>query len=125
MKALATHNSVIDPGHNNHVCSHQYCSSAFGYKKFLERHVAKIRSTKSDQSATDPSESDRAISTYTDTNCPDNETADLAAHLSINRITGHAYSLHIRIPMSKTIWCPMSLPQRRGPTVIASENSAF
>ncbi|KAG1891187.1 hypothetical protein F4604DRAFT_1704758 [Suillus subluteus] len=32
MEALTTHNNVINLGHRNHVCPHQHCSSAFGYK---------------------------------------------------------------------------------------------
>lgn len=106
MKALTTHNNVIHLGHRNHVCPHQHCSSAFGYRHLLERHLAKIHSTRSDQSVTDPSESDGATTTDTDIDCPDNELADSAAHLSIDRITGHAYSLRSRMPTSKTIRCP-------------------
>ncbi|KAG2347612.1 hypothetical protein BDR05DRAFT_974100 [Suillus weaverae] len=72
----------------------------------LERHLAKIHSTRSDQSVTDPSESDGATTTGTDIDCPDNELADSAAHLIIDRITGHAYSLRSRMPTSKIIRCP-------------------
>jgi general transcription factor IIIA len=106
MKALTTHNNVIHLGHRNHVCPHQHCSSAFGYKKLLNRHLARIHSTRSDQSVTDPSQSDGTTTTDTDTDCPDNEPADSAAHLSIDRITGHAYSLRTCMPTSKTIRCP-------------------
>lgn len=100
MKALTTHNNVIHLGHRNHVCPHQHCSSAFGYKHLLERHLAKIHSTRSTQSATETSESEG--DTINDTDCP----ADSAGHLGIDRITGHAYSLRGRMPTSKTIRCP-------------------
>ncbi|KAG1875449.1 hypothetical protein DFJ58DRAFT_756375 [Suillus subalutaceus] len=105
MKALTTHN-VIHLGHRNHVCPHQHYSSAFSYKKLLDRHLAKIHSARSDQSVADPSESDGATTTDADTDCPDNESADSIAHLSIDRITEHAYSPRSRMPTSKTIWCP-------------------
>ncbi|KAG1888689.1 hypothetical protein F4604DRAFT_1714647 [Suillus subluteus] len=105
MKALTTHN-VIHLGHRNHVCPHQHCFSAFGYKKLLDRHLAKIHSARSDQSVADPSESDGATTTDTDPDCPDNESADSVVHLSIDRITGHAYSLRSHMPTSKTIRCP-------------------
>ncbi|KAG0694937.1 hypothetical protein DFH29DRAFT_296356 [Suillus ampliporus] len=104
IKALTTHNNVIHLGHRNHVCPHQHCSSAFGYKHLLERHLAKIHSTKSDQSVAETSESEGDMTT--DTDGPDNDPSDSAAHFSIDCITGHAYSLRSRMPTSKAIRCP-------------------
>ncbi|KAG1740797.1 uncharacterized protein EDB91DRAFT_339426 [Suillus paluster] len=104
IRALTTHNNVIHLGHRNHVCPHQYCSSAFGYKHLLERHLAKIHSTMSDQSVAETSESEGDMTT--DTDGPDNDLPDSAAHLSIDRITGQAYSLRSRMPTSKTVRCP-------------------
>lgn len=101
MKALTTHNNVIHLGHRNHVCPHQHCSSAFGYKHLLERHLDKIHSA---QSVTEASESEGG--TTNDTNCSDNESAHSAGPLSIDRITGHTYSSRSRIATSKIIRCP-------------------
>jgi general transcription factor IIIA len=101
MKALTTHNNVIHLGHRNHVCPHHHCSSAFGYKHLLERHLAKIHST---QPVTEASESEG--DTNTDTDCTDNEPGDSVGPLSIDRITGYAYSLRTRMTTLKTIRCP-------------------
>lgn len=100
MKALTIHNNVIHLGHRNHVCPHQHCCSAFGYKHLLERHLIKIHNTRSTQSVTETSESEG--DTTNDTDGP----ADLATHLSIDRITGHGYSLRSGMMTSKTIRCP-------------------
>ncbi|KAH7907332.1 hypothetical protein BJ138DRAFT_1129242 [Hygrophoropsis aurantiaca] len=43
-KALATHHKVIHLGRRDHVCPHTHCTSAFGYKHLLQRHLAKIHS---------------------------------------------------------------------------------
>ncbi|OAX35100.1 hypothetical protein K503DRAFT_746420 [Rhizopogon vinicolor AM-OR11-026] len=101
MKALTTHNNVIHLGHRNHVCPHQHCSSAFGYKHLLERHMTKIHNTQS-IAGTSELEGD----TTSDTDCTDIDPAHSAEPLSIDRITGHAYSLRSRMPASKTIQCP-------------------
>ncbi|KAG2366700.1 hypothetical protein BDR07DRAFT_1395533 [Suillus spraguei] len=51
-------------------------------------------------------DSDSVTTIDTDIDCPDKELADSAAHLNIDWITRHSYSLRTRMPTSKTIRCP-------------------
>ncbi|KAF8141285.1 hypothetical protein EV363DRAFT_1425422 [Boletus edulis] len=44
--ALTAHHKIIHLGQRNHVCPHEHCNSAFGYRRLLERHLAKLHSSK-------------------------------------------------------------------------------
>ncbi|KIK90842.1 hypothetical protein PAXRUDRAFT_662159 [Paxillus rubicundulus Ve08.2h10] len=89
-KALTTHHNVIHLNQRNHVCPHSHCDSAFGYKHLLERHLAKIHSSKRTYRKTSSGES---LAT---------DTGD--AHMGIEAITGKAYTS--RLLESTAILCP-------------------
>jgi len=88
--ALTAHHSIFHLGQRNHVCPHIHCNSAFGYKHLLERHLAKLHSSKSIRAET--ASEDEAPTTDRD------DTADIEA------ITGKAYAAHLQNAMS--IRCP-------------------
>ncbi|OAX35339.1 hypothetical protein K503DRAFT_829507 [Rhizopogon vinicolor AM-OR11-026] len=105
MKALTAHNNGIHLGHIKHICPHQRCSSAFGCKHLLAMHMVKIPSA---QPVTGASESEGDTTSGID--CTNNERADSARPLSIDRITGHAHSSRSHMPTSKTIHLLLSPP---------------
>ncbi|KIM53173.1 hypothetical protein SCLCIDRAFT_139502 [Scleroderma citrinum Foug A] len=89
-RALTTHHNVIHLGQRNHVCPHLHCDSAFGYKHLLERHLAKIHTSKDSQSHSDEETTDPGAATGVD--------------LDIEEITGKAY-IH-RSQNLKSVRCP-------------------
>ncbi|KAF8547623.1 hypothetical protein OG21DRAFT_1517181 [Imleria badia] len=88
-RALTTHHNVIHLGQRSHVCPHVHCNSAFRYKHLLERHLAKLHSSKSVHSE---SSSEEEFATDTD------DTMDIEA------ITGKAYTA--RLQDATSIRCP-------------------
>ncbi|KAF9243099.1 hypothetical protein BU15DRAFT_86518 [Melanogaster broomeanus] len=97
-KALTTHHNVVHLGQRNHVCPHPHCNSAFGYKHLLERHLAKIHSSKSTHEETSTEEE----IIVTDNECHDGSDTD--DHMDIEAITGKAYAT--RLQNSTSVRCP-------------------
>lgn len=89
-RALTTHHNVIHLGQRNHVCPHIHCSSAFGYKHLLERHLAKLHSSNSVHAETTSEE--------------EASTTDVDDPLDIEAITGKTYAT--RLQSAKSIRCP-------------------
>lgn len=89
-KALTTHHNVIHLGQRNHVCPHIHCNSVFGYKHLLERHRAKLHSSKSVHGET-ASEEEASTTEADDTT-------------NIEAITGKVYATRLQNAMS--IRCP-------------------
>ncbi|KAG8221345.1 hypothetical protein J3R82DRAFT_1515 [Butyriboletus roseoflavus] len=87
---LTTHHNVIHLGQRNHVCPHVHCNSAFGYKHLLERHLAKLHSSRGVHPETN---SDEEVS-----------ATDADDAMDIETITGTAYAT--RLQNAKAIRCP-------------------
>ncbi|KAH7883166.1 hypothetical protein F5I97DRAFT_189906 [Phlebopus sp. FC_14] len=105
-KALNIHNNVIHLGQRNHICPHQHCKSAFGYKHLLQRHLVKLHSAKSAGSETNvtSSEDEAMTSDMEEANDAKTFRDTSAANMNIDAITGKSYSL--RSQMSTAICCP-------------------
>jgi general transcription factor IIIA len=88
--ALTTHHNVVHLGQRNHACPHVHCNSAFGYKHLLERHLAKLHSSKSVHAET-----------ASDEEAPATDVDDA---MDIEAITGKAYAARLQNAMS--IRCP-------------------
>ncbi|KAI6131243.1 hypothetical protein EDD16DRAFT_1821162 [Pisolithus croceorrhizus] len=93
-RALTAHHKVIHIGQRNHVCPHPLCDSAFGYKHLLQRHLAKIHSSKRARSSS--SSADDAT---------DAEASEATTGMDvIEEITGKAYAR--RLQNAGFIRCP-------------------
>ncbi|KAG6381893.1 hypothetical protein JVT61DRAFT_510 [Boletus reticuloceps] len=88
--ALTAHHKIIHLGQRNHVCPHEHCNSAFGYKRLLERHLAKLHSSKSVYAEATSEE--------------EGSTTDADAAMDIEAITGKAYAA--RSQNAASIRCP-------------------
>ncbi|KAH7921273.1 hypothetical protein BV22DRAFT_1038843 [Leucogyrophana mollusca] len=122
-KALTTHHKITHLGRRDHICPHAHCTSAFGYKHLLQRHLAKIHSSPthnssisnpappSAQMARDDStsETDPEPETDADVDKPldDDQDDPTAFKFDIDLITGKFYAQsHSAKPNSKHIHCP-------------------
>jgi hypothetical protein len=93
-KALTTHTNITHLGQRDHVCPHEACKRAFGYKHLLQRHLAKRHS------ASSASESSDEDATFFPT--------PAAAKLDIDTITGNNYAQAAskKLKAAKALQCP-------------------
>ncbi|KAJ6576864.1 hypothetical protein B0H10DRAFT_2101879 [Mycena sp. CBHHK59/15] len=92
-KALKTHTNVVHLGRRDHICPHEDCKQAFGYKHLLQRHVAKHHASSSASSGS--WEEDAHVSMP-------------STSLGIDLITGNAYAQNARekLKAAKVLRCP-------------------
>ncbi|KAJ7350369.1 hypothetical protein DFH08DRAFT_108230 [Mycena albidolilacea] len=93
-KALTTHTNITHLGQRDHVCPHETCKRAFGYKHLLQRHLTKRHS------ASSASESSDEDATFFPT--------PAAAKLDIDTITGNNYAQAAskKLKAAKALRCP-------------------
>ncbi|KAJ7350372.1 hypothetical protein DFH08DRAFT_108248 [Mycena albidolilacea] len=93
-KALTTHTNITHLGQRDHVCPHETCKRAFGYKHLLQRHLAKRHSA---SSASESSDEDAAFF-----------PTPAAAKLDIDTITGNNYAQAAskKLKAAKALRCP-------------------
>ncbi|KAK7057485.1 hypothetical protein R3P38DRAFT_2841252 [Favolaschia claudopus] len=77
-KALTTHNDITHLGRRDHICPHQTCKQAFGYKHLLQRHLAKRHSISSSSESSDEEPTPHHTMTVTE--------------MDIDAITGNTYA---------------------------------
>ncbi|KAF8070415.1 hypothetical protein FPV67DRAFT_1018750 [Lyophyllum atratum] len=106
-KALVTHTNITHLGHRDHVCHHEGCGQAYGYKHLLLRHLAKSHSTMS----TDDGETSDDIESedlgYISGTTPARK-AKLTTSLDIDTITGQSYAKRTRenLANATALLCP-------------------
>jgi general transcription factor IIIA len=95
-----THHNVTHLGRRDHICPHEDCNRAFGYKHLLQRHLAKVHSTH-----TGESDSAEATDEEDEETTPTNKTVQ---RMDIDTITGMSYTskANERLTASKALQCP-------------------
>lgn len=95
-----THHNVTHLGRRDHICPHEDCNLAFGYKHLLQRHLAKVHSTH-----TGESDSAEATNEEDEEATPTNKTVQ---RMDIDTITGMSYTskANERLTASKALQCP-------------------
>lgn len=107
-KALANHINITHLGRRDHVCPHESCKQAYGYKHLLQRHLAKVHTSAA---------SDAGISTGSSSEDDDptavssgrlNFKSKPPGSLDIDTLTGQSYAKRTRdnVADSKTLRCP-------------------
>ncbi|KAF5385936.1 hypothetical protein D9615_002293 [Tricholomella constricta] len=98
-RALKSHTNIIHLGRRDHICFHEGCGQAYGYKHLLRRHLAKAHDTTA-------AEDDN----FPDDNFPDGEeTNELATtSLDIDTITGNSYAKRTlrKLANATALLCP-------------------
>jgi hypothetical protein len=100
-RALTTHINVHHLGRRDHICFHETCRRAFGYKHLLQRHLAKAHGTHDSAEDTERGDGEE--------NSPSEEEEDApAAELDIAVITGTAYARGAkdRVDRLSALGCP-------------------
>lgn len=98
--ALATHTNVTHLGRRDHVCPHDSCKRAYGYKHLLRRHLAKAHESQvSENGSSSDEEGDDFIKS---------KPTRSSTLLDIDSITGNAYAKRTRadVATSKALLCP-------------------
>lgn len=103
-KALTTHIKITHLGQRDHVCPHQNCGRAYGYRHLLLRHTAKVHSplTPDVESSSDESDNDEPA------HLACSKKAKQLACLDIDTVTGNAYAKRALadIASSRALRCP-------------------
>jgi general transcription factor IIIA len=95
---MTTHHNITHLGRRDHICPHENCNSAFGYKHLLQRHLAKIHSAHTGDS--DPANPSNEEDIH--------EKDKAVQQMDIDTITGFSYASNAneRISSSNALRCP-------------------
>ncbi|RDB25312.1 Transcription factor IIIA [Hypsizygus marmoreus] len=106
-KALATHANVTHLGRRDHVCPHDGCGRAYGYKHLLHRHLAKAHAS----ATSAPPSSDEEGGSTGKSNVRQAGKSKPSTLLDIETMTGNSYAKRTRAKVANAtaLLCPYPL----------------